>query len=118
MGRAVDSISKDPLRAAVAVATGGVSEAVRAVDQDLVNKRNAAHDKQKEIEKQASDALAEQDEIKRKGKLTEQRDIQRAKSRAAGANAGGRSSTILTDPSSYGGGSASLLGGRKTLLGS
>lgn len=71
-----------------------------------------------EQEAEAKKAMDEQDEIKRKGKLTEQRDIQRAKAKATGANMGGRSSTILTDPTSYSGGSGSLLGGRKTLLGS
>ena len=66
----------------------------------------------------AQKALDEQEEIKRKGKLTEQRNSQLAKVQAKGAMAGGRSSTILTDPMMSSGGGPSIYGGRKTLLGS
>lgn len=74
-----------------------------------------------EQEAEAKKAIDEQDEMKRQGNLTKERDMQRARVKAAGANAGGRSSTLLTSPSSYIGGStasSSPFGGRKTLLGS
>lgn len=71
-----------------------------------------------EQEAAAQKAFDEQEEIKRKGKLTEQRNSQLAKVQAKGAMAGGRSSTILTDPMMSSGGGPSIYGGRKTLLGS
>lgn len=71
-----------------------------------------------EQEAAAQKAFDEQEEIKRKGKLTEQRNSQLAKVQAKGAMAGGRSSTILTDPMMSSGGAPSIYGGRKTLLGS
>lgn len=72
-------------------------------------------------EKAADAAMKEQDEQKRQGNLTKERDMQRARVKAAGANSGGRSSTLLTSPSAFIGGAnaaSSPFGGRKTLLGS
>jgi hypothetical protein len=71
-----------------------------------------------EQEAEGKRAFDEQQEIKRKGKLTEQRNAQLAKVQAKGAMAGGRSSTILTDPTMSSGGGSAIYGGRKTLLGS
>ena len=74
-----------------------------------------------EQEAAAEKAIKDQDELKRQGNLTKERDMQRARVRAVGANAGGRSSTLLTSPSAFIGGAnaaSSPFGGRKTLLGS
>lgn len=118
VGRAFDTLSNDPLRVIAAVGTGGISEVIGAVDRDITSKRNQVHDAKAKAERDADTAMKEQEEIKRKGKLTEQRNAQLAKVRAKGAMAGGRSSTILTDPAMSSGGAPSIYGGRKTLLGS
>jgi hypothetical protein len=109
IGRTFDSIS-DPI-------SQGWDRAFNGQARELEYGQRVRGDQ----EKAAEAAIAEQDEIKRKGKLTEERDRQRARARAVGANAGGRSSTLLTSPSAYIGGAnaaSSPFGGRKTLLGS
>lgn len=106
VGRALSSIS-DPISSAWDRAFNGQARELE-YGQRVRGEQEAA----------AQKALDEQEEIKRKGKLTEQRNAQLAKVQAKGAMAGGRSSTILTDPTMSSGGGSSIYGGRKTLLGS
>lgn len=109
VGRAFNSIS-DPI-------SKGWDNAFNGQARELEYAQRVRGDQ----EKAADAAMKEQDEIKRQGGLTAERDRQKAKAKAAGANVGGRSGTLLTDPGSFTAGRSaadSIYGGRKTLLGS
>lgn len=135
IGRAFDSaassagdILKSPNRAALAVATLGGSEVLRATDnvtgknldrnfnggaRELEVQQKKVGEQEAATEKMFSDMNEQQ----RQQSLTRERDLSRARQRAMSANKGGRSSTILTNPSSYFGAQGGYTPGTKQLLG-
>jgi len=135
IGRAFDSaassagdILKNPNRAALAAFSGGISEVIRAadnvtgknLDRNLNGGARELEVMQKKVGEQeaATEAIFSQEtERQRQVGLTRERDLSRARQRAMSANRGGRSSTILSNPSSYFGGQGGYTPGSKQLLG-
>lgn len=115
IGGTVGDVLKDPGRAYNAVVTMGMSEVLNAADNKMFNDvRNKAEDKGVKDAEAANKMIDQQVEERARQNQIKQRDLSRARQRSMAANAGGRSSTILTGPSGVPNG---YVPGRKTLLG-
>lgn len=113
---------ENPGRTLLAVGTFGQSEAGPLRDAWDRNMNGQARElevagrKAGESEAAANKQIDGLEEMKRQQGLTKERDIGRARARSMASNSGGRSSTILTNPSAYTMGS-DVTQPRKTLLG-
>jgi len=121
--RNTEALAKDPARAIAGVLTYGGSEALwdKGIDRNVngqARELKVAGLKAGEAEASANAMIDKQQEEIRQQGLIKERDLARARQRAVMANAGGRSSTILTQPGSYTGASSNgYVPGRKQLLG-
>lgn len=115
IGGTVGDVLKDPSRTYNAIWTLGGSEILNAADNKLFNDaRNKGEDAAVKQADAANKLIDEQVEQRAQQDRIKSRDLSRARQRAMSANAGGRSSTILTGPSGV---STGYVPGRKTLLG-
>lgn len=115
IGGTVGDVLNDPGRAVNAISTMGMSELANAADNKLFNDpRNKAEDAAVKQADAANKMIDQQMEERAQQDRIKTRDLSRARQRSMSANAGGRSSTILTGPSGV---QTGYVPGRKTLLG-
>lgn len=109
LGKQIGSVL-NPVGSMASAGGKGVGDAIEAPER----MKKAAEDAAAKQEADVNRLIADRQSSEAQQSMIKTRDLSRARQRAMSANAGGRSSTILTGPSGV---STGYVPGRKTLLG-